>query len=83
MAIQRITISVPAETAARIKKAAGKRPVSSWITSVIEDRLEDADLDRLFDEFYKDVAPSKAAIRRADAIFEAVKRGPRRKKRVA
>ncbi|MBK8593320.1 MAG: hypothetical protein IPN77_30250 [Sandaracinaceae bacterium] len=36
MTIKRITISVPSEVAARIKKAAGKTPVSAWVTGVIE-----------------------------------------------
>jgi hypothetical protein len=47
MSIRRITISVPVEVAARIRKAAGKTPVSAWVTGVVEDRLDDAELEKL------------------------------------
>jgi hypothetical protein len=69
MPIKRITISVPAATAARIKKAAGERPVSAWVTEIVEEHLEDAELDRLWKEFYRTVAPRRSDVRRADAIF--------------
>jgi hypothetical protein len=58
MAIRRITISVPEETARRIKKAAGQTAVSSWVTEVIEEHLDDAELDRKWQDFYADVNPS-------------------------
>jgi hypothetical protein len=83
MSIERITISVPAEVAARIKKAAGKKAVSAWVTSVIEDRLDDAELDRLWREFYQSVHPSRAEKRRADTIFRRLVKAPRRRKRAA
>ena len=67
MSIKRITISVPSEVARRIKKAAGARPVSSWVTGVIEDHLDEAELERLWEAFYADVAPSEAEKRAAEA----------------
>jgi hypothetical protein len=79
MSIRRITISVPAETAARIRKAAGRTPVSAWVTEVIEERLDDAELERLWQEFYQSVRPRRADARRADAIFKRLTKAPRRK----
>jgi hypothetical protein len=80
MSIERITISVPAAVAARIKKAAGDLPVSAWVTGVIEERLDDAELDRLWQSFYESVRPRRADSRRADAILRRLTRAPRRKR---
>jgi hypothetical protein len=79
MSIRRITISVPAETAARIKKAAGRMPVSAWVTQVVEEHLESGDLERLWQEFYQSVRPQRAEIRRADVLFDRLT-GRRRRK---
>lgn len=79
MAIRRITISVPAETARRMKKAAADQSVSAWVTGVIEERLGNAELDRLWDEFYRGVRPSAAETRRADALFKKLTRSTKRK----
>ncbi len=79
MSIKRITISVPRDTAARIKKAAGGMPVSAWVTEIVEERLEDRELERLWQNFYKTVRPQPADIRRADAIFERLTKRRRRK----
>jgi hypothetical protein len=78
MSIRRITISVPAATAARIKKAAGRMPVSAWVTGVIEERIEDVELERLWREFYESLAPRAADIKRADAMFRRLTKGSRR-----
>jgi hypothetical protein len=82
MSIRRITISVPADVAVRIKKAAGKLPVSAWVTGVIEEHLDDADLERLWDEFYRSVRPDARDVRRANAVFRQLTR-PRRRRRAA
>jgi hypothetical protein len=74
MAIRRITISVPEEVAGRIKRAAGKEPVSSWVTGVIEERLDDTELERQWQAFYADVAPKRDDVRRADAMFRRLTR---------
>ncbi len=79
MSIKRITISVPYDTAARIKKAAGRMPVSAWVTEVVHERLEDRELDRLWREFYQSVRPRPSDIRRADAIFDRLTKRRRRK----
>jgi len=69
MTIRRITISVPAKVAARIKKAAGETPVSVWITGIIEDHLDDAELEQLWEEFYRAVRPRSEDVRRANSMF--------------
>lgn len=79
MSIKRITISVPAAVAAKIKRAAGTTPVSAWVTDVIEDRLETAALERLWEEFYRGVAPRPSDVRRAEAIFRRLTKADRRK----
>jgi hypothetical protein len=78
MAIRRITISVPEEVAGRIKRAAGHQPVSTWVTSVIEERLDDAELENQWKTFYEEVAPRRADVRRADGIFKRLTRRRRR-----
>lgn len=70
MPIKRITISVPASVAARIKRAAGESSVSAWVTDVIEEHLEDAELEHLWQQYYRDVAPEKQDARQADALFQ-------------
>lgn len=79
MSIKRITISVPEAVAARIKRAAGPKPVSAWVTDVIEARLEDAELERLWQEFYATVAPRPRDVRRADAMFRRLTKASGRK----
>lgn len=80
MSIRRITISVPDKTAARIKKAAGTKPVSAWVAGVIEEHLEDAELERLWQEFYRSVRPREHDIRRANAIFKRLTKASRRER---
>jgi hypothetical protein len=79
MSIKRITISVPTDVARRIKKAARGTPVSAWVTDVVEERLNDAELDRQWEQFYRDVGPSKRDERQAEAVFKRLtKRNGRR-----
>jgi hypothetical protein len=80
MSIRRITISVPDGVARRLKKAAGKGSVSAWLTGVIEGHLEDAELERLWQEFYASVAPRPADVRRAGVLFDRLTKAPRRKR---
>lgn len=79
MSIKRITISVPEATAARIKKAAGRAPVSAWVTELIEERLDDAELERAWATFVREVAPSARHRRRADALYQRLTKAPRKK----
>ncbi len=78
MSIKRITISVPGETASRIKKAARGMSVSAWVTGLVEERLEDAELERLWRDFYQGVRPRRRDVRRADALFDRLTRRRRR-----
>lgn len=79
MSIKRITISVPVETARRIKKAAGDQPVSAWLTDLVEGHLDEADLERQWEAFYAEVAPSRAAQRTAEAMFKRLTTPARRR----
>jgi hypothetical protein len=79
MSIKRITISVPEDLAARIKKAADGMPISAWVTEVVEERLEDGEMERLWRDFYQSVRPGRNDIRRADALFERLTRRRRRR----
>lgn len=79
MTIKRITLSVPEPVAKRIKKAAGATPVSAWVTAVVEEHLEDAELDRQWRAFYQDVCPTAAEVRRADTVFKRLVKRARSK----
>lgn len=79
MAIKRITISVPDAVAARIKKAAAGAPVSAWVTGLIEERLDDAELERKWLEFYESVKPSKKDVGRSEAMFARLTKSKRRR----
>lgn len=83
MSTRRITICIPEKTARRIKKAAGRRSVSSWVAEVIEDHLSDAELERQFEEWYASLAPSAEEVAAADAIFNAIAKPRRRRKGAA
>lgn len=74
MSTRRITISVPEEIAARIKKEAGAMSVSAWVARLIEKKLEEAELERQWEGFYRDVTADSRAKRRAAAIVRRVKR---------
>ena len=80
MSIRRITVSVPDRVAARIKKAAGAVPVSAWVTGVIQERLDEEELERLWQSFYRSVRPTREDTRRAESIFRRLTKAPRRKK---
>lgn len=79
MAIRRITISVPEDVARRIKQAAGDTPVSGWVTTVVDERLNDEEMNRRWAAFCRDVAPGRSDRRRADAMFDRLTRGVRRR----
>jgi hypothetical protein len=78
MSIRRITISVPESVAGRIKRAARSKPVSAWVTDVIEAHLDDAEMDRQWGAFYEDLGLSPQDERRGDRLFDRLKRAPAR-----
>jgi hypothetical protein len=79
MSIRRITISVPEEVAARIKEAAGATPVSTWVTELVEEHLDEAELERQWEEFYRTVAPGRADVQRAEGMFKRLTKPARRR----
>ena len=79
MAIKRITISVPEAVAVRIKRAAAGAPLSAWVTRLIEERLDDAELERNWLDFYESVKPSKKDVTRSEVLFERLTKSRRRR----
>ena len=79
MSIKRITISVPEEVASRIKKAAGARPVSAWVTELVEAHLDDRELERAWAAFVAETAPTASGRAKANAAFQRLTKGSRRK----
>jgi hypothetical protein len=79
MSIRRITISVPVQTANRIKRAAGQTPVSAWVTDVLEEHLEDAELERKWQEFYASVNPARKDLKTAQALHARLTKTRRRR----
>ncbi len=79
MAIKRITLSVPGATAARIRRAAGKAPVSAWVTAVLEQHMDDAELELQWEQFCRDVAPAQREVRRAETLFARLTGASRRR----
>ncbi len=79
MPIKRITISVPSGLAAKVKRAAGNKPVSAYIASVLEEKLDEAQLEHAWREYIEDVKPTAADERRVDrALARLRKRRPKR-----
>jgi hypothetical protein len=56
--------------AGRIKQAAGDTPVSTWVTQLVEEHLDDSELEREWEAFYRDVSPTRDDERRAKAMFK-------------
>ncbi len=69
MSSKRITISVPDQIAQRMRKAAGDRPVSTWLADLVEDHLDGRELEARWLAFYEGVNPKPAAVRHADEIL--------------
>jgi hypothetical protein len=79
MAIKRITLSVPEEVVARVKRAAGTTPISAWVSQLIEQYLDEAELEERWREFVRDVAPTRDDSHRAEATLKRLMK-PRRKR---
>ena len=82
MGIKRITLSVPEAIAARIKKAAGGTTVSAWVTDLIAERLDEAELERQWQAFCDEVPISRQEDRDAAALFKRLTK-PARKRSAA
>lgn len=71
MAIKRITISLPDELAERLKAAAGDKPVSTWVTELIEHELEQEHLDQLWEDYMAEVGTDPEAEEYAKRVIES------------
>ena len=79
MATTRITVSVPAEIATRIKRAAGRAcSVSAWVTNAVKRTLEEEESKERFLTFCDGVKATAAEERQAKASFVRVTRGKQR-----
>lgn len=73
MATKRITVSVPAEVATRIKRASGQsHSVSEWVTNAVIRSLAEEDLTRRFLEFCDGVSASSSDEKRAERSFDRI-----------
>ena len=76
MSTKRITVSVPTQIAARIKRAAGRgRSVSEWVTNAVTRTLEEEDLRRRFLEICDATPANTAQEKQAKASFDLITRG--------
>lgn len=76
MATKRITVSVPAEIATRIKRAASRsRSVSEWVTIAVTRTLEEEELGQRFLEFCDGVKATPAQEKQAKASFDRIAQG--------
>ena len=78
MSIRRITISLPESVAGRIKRAARSKPVSTWVTDVIQAHLDDAEMERQWQAFCGDIGLSPQDERRGDRLFDRLTRASAR-----
>lgn len=78
MATKRITISLPAETAKRIKQAAGReRSVSDWVAGAVARSLEEEDLRHRFLEFCDELPATPKQLAEVDVAFARITKGKR------
>lgn len=76
MATQRITVSVPAEIAGRLKRAAGRsRSVSEWVTNAVTRALDEEDTKRRFLEFCDGVTTTPEEEKQVQSSFDRITRG--------
>lgn len=79
MSIRRITISLPEELAERLKSAAGDRPVSTWVTELIEQELERERLDQLWEDYMAEIGVDPEAEEYARRVIDSALRSGRDK----
>lgn len=83
MTIRRITISVSEEVAHHIKRAAKGMPVSTWITDRLKEHLDEAIVNREWEQFYEEIKPTPADRRRAKKLFGRLTNSKQRGKNAA
>lgn len=81
MSTRRITVSVPTDVAARVRRAAGaKGSISAWVTAAVERTLADEDVTARFLAFCDGVKASPEEERRAEASFARIVAGKKTRK---
>ncbi len=78
MSIRRITISVPSHLAAKVKRAAGKTPVSAYVAAVLEEKLDEEEVVRAWRAHVESVAPTSEDEARAERVIAGLKKKRRR-----
>ena len=76
MTTKRVTVSLPAELAARVTAAAAGRSVSAYVAEVLGERLDSSDLDEAWRAYVADVGVSDSDIAAADAVLDGLTAGP-------
>jgi len=79
MPITRVTISMPSALARKVKRAAGKQPVSAWLTELVEERLTRRELDQMWSAHVASFAFTAAETREARRRLSRLTRPKRRR----
>jgi hypothetical protein len=69
MATTRVTVSLPADLVAKLKVEAGERSMSAYVAALIQEHLEDAELERLWQAYLDDVGVTSDDIATADQVL--------------
>jgi hypothetical protein len=86
MSVRRMTVSLPEDTARRLKSAARGRSVSALLAELVDETLDQRELETQWRQLYNQVAPSLAASQKAERILSALiapTKSPRQAKRRA
>jgi hypothetical protein len=70
MATTRVTISLPADLVAKLKVEAGERSMSAYVAALIQEHLEEAELERLWQAYLADVGVTADDIATADQVLD-------------
>jgi hypothetical protein len=79
MPITRVTISMPSELARKVKKAAGKKPVSAWLTELVDEHLSAQDLEGAWERYIADMAFTQRETEHARARLDRLLKRRRRR----
>jgi hypothetical protein len=79
MTVARIAVSLDAELAKAVRRAAGKEPISAWVADALERKLRSEGLLRVVAEFERENGPfTEAELRAAE---ETLRRRPVKRRR--
>ncbi len=74
---------MPEALARKVKRAAGKQPVSAWLTQLVEKQFNEDEYERLWKEHFEDIPMTPAQRREGDAIFARLTKPRGRRRRAA